>query len=176
MKDLPWEKVDFYFGDERCVSQESPESNFRMAQETLFQNVPIPRDRVHRIEGERSDRDQAARDYEAMLPDSLDLILLGMGVDGHTASLFPGSSALSGTERGVLAVEGPYPPRWRITITPLAIQEARSTLVLVSGREKASMLVRALEGDYRPQEIPVQLALPGTWIVDRDAASELTKA
>ncbi|MGH7719617.1 MAG: 6-phosphogluconolactonase, partial [Gemmatimonadaceae bacterium] len=92
---IEWDHVTVYFGDERCVPPDHPESNYRMAHEVLLQRVPVPGASVHRMEGERADRDAAARDYGRLLPDRLDVLLLGMGADGHTASLFPHSPALA---------------------------------------------------------------------------------
>jgi 6-phosphogluconolactonase len=166
--------LEFYFGDERCVSPTDPDSNYQMVRESLFARAPIAPGQVNRIEAERADRDQAAAEYEAKLPKRLDLLLLGMGTDGHTASLFPGSSVLDEKERRILVVSGPKPPLWRITITPPVIASARQILVLVSGGDKALMVARALREPRNPKKIPIQLALQGTWILDASAAEELT--
>src|SRR6516162_10300922 len=111
---VDWDRVEFFWGDERCVPPDSPDSNYRMANEAMLAHLPIPADHIHRIEAERSDREAAARDYEAVLarvfgvgasgtPPALDLVLLGMGPDGHTASLFPNTQALDETTRWVVA-------------------------------------------------------------------------
>ncbi len=170
---LPFERLDFYFGDERCVPPGDPESNYRMAREALFDRAPIDPRRVHRIEGEREDRYLAASDYETVLPHPLDILVLGMGDDGHTASLFPRSEALREEARRVVAVKAPKPPLERITITPQVIRSARTVLVAVAGKEKAHMAARALYGPERPEEIPVQIARHGIWVLDREAAAEL---
>jgi 6-phosphogluconolactonase len=170
---LPWGKIDFYFGDERCVPPDHPESNYRMAMETILSHPQSSAERVHRVKAEREDRERAAEDYARLLPDPLDVLLLGMGDDGHTASLFPGSVALRETERRIMPVKSPKPPPWRITITPPVIATARAVLVLVAGVDKAEALARVLEGPTGPTQVPAQLARGGTWIVDRAAASRL---
>jgi 6-phosphogluconolactonase len=170
---VSWERVAIYFGDERGVPPDDPESNFLMANETLLGRVPIPRAHIHRMEGDRADREASAQDYERLLPDRLDILLLGMGGDGHTASLFPYSSALREQRRRVLAVTSPHPPTWRLTITPPVIREARTIGVMVSGADKAATLTRVLEGPFMPDELPVQLAREGFWFVDRAAGQRL---
>jgi 6-phosphogluconolactonase len=172
---IDWRKVDFYFGDERCVPPEHPDSNYRMAWESLLSRVPIAEEQIRRIRGELPDRDKAAAEYEAQLPEALDLLILGMGSDGHTASLFPHAPALDERTRRVLPVNAPNPPVRRISITPPVITSARSILVLVAGGAKATMVARALQGPLNPQEIPAQLACTGTWIVDAPAAERLEK-
>ena len=167
MDGLPWKELDFFFGDERAVPPGDPESNYRMAKETLFGNHP--ESRVHRMEADRPDLDRAAEDYAKLLPEAIDVLLLGMGPDGHTASLFPGSAALEERGRNVVAVVGPKPPPRRLTITPPVIEAAREIFVLVRGADKAAALRRAREGSWNPKETPAQLARRGTWIVDRGA-------
>ena len=171
--DLPWPKLHVYFGDERAVAPDDPASNFRMARETLLRHVPIPPEQVHRMEAEREDRGAAAADYARLLPDRLDLVLLGTGADGHTASLFPGSPALAERTRPVLAVEGPKPPVKRLTIAPGVITSARATLAMATGREKAEAVARAVEGAWEPAACPAQLARAGVWVLDRDASAGL---
>ena len=170
---VAWDRVALYFGDERCVPPDAEESNYRMVREALLQHVPISSASVHRMEGERADADAAARDYERLLPDALDILLLGMGEDGHTASLFPHSPALAERARRVVAVHRPAPARSRITITPPVIEAADTVIVLVAGADKASTVARAIEGAYVPDELPIQLALRGTWLIDHDAARDL---
>ncbi|MCK4547305.1 MAG: 6-phosphogluconolactonase [Candidatus Eisenbacteria sp.] len=171
---IPWNKTHLLFSDERCVPPEDSASNYRMVYETLLGNGRLSPAGIERIRGEEENRQEAAREYENRLPAELDLLLLGMGVDGHTASLFPGSPALDETTRRVLPVEGPISPRFRITITRPVIETARSIIVLVAGEAKAEMVARAIEGPYDPRKIPAQLALGGTWILDRAAAGRLT--
>jgi 6-phosphogluconolactonase len=170
---VPWLKVHVYFGDERAVPPEHAESNFRMAKESLLDRVPIPTAQVHRMRAEETDRDAAARAYEALLPEALDVLVLGIGEDGHTASLFPGSEALSERERRVLPVVGPKPPPERLTLTPPAIFAARMRVVLASGAGKADAVARALEGPVDPASTPAQLAKHGVWFVDKPAAAKL---
>jgi 6-phosphogluconolactonase len=170
---VSWPDVDIFFGDERAVPPDHPASNYGMAMAALLRRVNVSAPRVHRLEAERPDRDAAARDYERLLPERLDLLLLGMGSDGHTASLFPGSPALGQWERLVVPVTGPQAPAERLTITPPVIAAARRVAVLVAGAEKAAMVARALQGPERPRETPVQLARRGVWFLDRAAAARL---
>lgn len=172
---LPWPRVSIYFGDERGVPPSDPDSNFRMADATLLSRVPIPRAAIHRMPADRADRDAAAREYAALLPPSLDLLLLGMGHDGHTASLFPYAPALDERARLVVPSESPVPPTPRLTITPPVIAAARRIAVLVAGAAKAETLARVREGAANPRALPAQLALGGTWLVDDDAASMLQR-
>ena len=171
--DIPWTLLDIYFGDERRVPRDDPESNYRMASEVLLSRVPIAASRVHRMEGERADAAAAARDYENILPPSLDVLLLGMGLDGHTASLFPGAPQLRELARRVVPSVSPLPPTERLTITPPVIAAARHVAVIAAGAQKARVVASALEGDVDPLKLPVQFALRGSWILDRDAASLL---
>jgi 6-phosphogluconolactonase len=118
-----------------------------------------------------ADPEAAARDYERTLPDPIDVVLLGMGEDGHVASLFPGAPALAIRDRRVAVVEGsPKPPPRRMTLTPPALESARDIVVLVAGAEKAAMLARALEGPMDARSVPAVLARRGTWIADAAAA------
>lgn len=172
---IPWEKVDIYFGDERCVPPDDKDSNYGAARLVLLSHAAIPTANVHPIDGARADRDAAARDYGRELPERLDVLLLGMGPDGHTASLFPGSPALDETERRVVPVTAPKPPAERLTITPPVIAAAINVVVLVTGGEKSSMVTRILEGTATPQELPVWLARGGSWVVDKPAAAGLKK-
>jgi 6-phosphogluconolactonase len=170
---LAWERVDFYFGDERCVDPDDPESNFRMAREALIRPGGPRLERVHRIHAELPDRDVAAAQYEAALPRELDAMVLGIGEDGHTASLFPGSAALAETARRVLPVKGAKPPPWRLTVTPPVLREARRLLVLGAGAGKADAVANALAGgDFL--EVPARLAARAgaTWLLDVSAASK----
>lgn len=171
--DVPWQQVRVYFGDERAVPPDDPESNFGMARETLLAHVPIPATQIHRMHAEAADAEAAARAYEELLPDALDLVLLGIGEDGHTASLFPGAAAVTERVRRVLFVTGPKPPPRRLTITPQVIARARATLVLAAGAAKAEAVARALEGADDVIGCPAQLARAGYWVLDRAAAAKL---
>jgi 6-phosphogluconolactonase len=170
---VDWTKVDVYFGDERAVPPEDPESNYRMVMESLLAGLPA-QPSVHRMEADRPDLERAAQDYARLLPERLDVLLLGMGPEGHTASLFPGSPALGETRR-VVKVVAPKPPPVRLTITPPVIAAAREVAVLATGAEKAEAVRRALEGPRAAREVPVQLAANGVWFLDRAAASRLER-
>ena len=198
--DVPWASVEVYFADERGVPPDDPRSNYRLVREELLEPAGIPEDRVHRMEVERPDREAAAAEYAAALPPRLDLLVLGIGEDGHTASLFPDSPALDREEEAgarpagpvapgespagtgpdpaeprVLVVEAPegQDPRPRMTVSPDVIREARQIVVLVSGERKAEAVRRAMEEDGPAREVPARLALEGSWILDRAAASGL---
>ena len=172
-----WPDVLIYFGDERAVAPDNVESNFAMATRALFDHVAIPANQIYRMNGERTDRDAAAREYDALLPPRLDLLLLGVGPDGHTASLFPGSPAVTEPWRRVVAVAAPpaplVPQVGRMTITPLVIAAARHIVVMVRGSEKAAIVQRVLEGPDQPETLPAQFARGGTWIIDQAAAAQL---
>ncbi len=170
---VPWERVEIWFGDERCVPPDDPGSNYRMAKETLLDPAAIPPERVHRMEAERADRDGAAAAYARILPGRLDVLLLGMGEEGHTLSLFPGSAALRERERRVVPVTTPKPPPGRLTLTPPAVEGARRIFVLARGEGKAEAVARALEGPLDVDACPVQLARSGGWLLDEAAAGRL---
>ncbi len=171
---IDWTKVDVFFGDERAVPPDHPDSNYLMVHLALLSRVPLPAGNVHRMEAERADREAAAREYERSLPPRLDVLLLGMGPDGHTASLFPGSAALDERHRLVLPVLGSKPPAERLTITPPVIEAARKVAVIATGEDKALMVARAIEGPFAPKTVPVQLARRGCWFLDQAAAARLT--
>ena len=171
---IDWSRVEVFFGDERAVPPDHPDSNYLMVHRVLLSRVPIPAGRVHRMEAERSDREAAAREYERSLPSQLDILVLGMGPDGHTASLFPGSAALDERQRLVVPVIGAKPPPQRLTITPPVIEAARRVAVIATGGDKAAMVARAIEGPLAPKDVPVQLARRGTWFLDQAAAERLT--
>lgn len=170
---IDWSRVEIFFGDERAVSPTDPESNYGLAMEALLRHVPVPPARIHRMEAERADLEAAADEYAALLPPALDLLLLGIGGDGHTASLFPGSSALRERRRLVVPVQGPKPPPTRLTITPPVIRAARMTAVLASGAGKAAAVARALDERTAVSEVPARLARDGVWFLDPGAASAL---
>lgn len=171
--DVLWSALTVLFGDERAVPPTDPASNYRMACESLLDHVPVARSHIHRMQAERADLDAAARDYARLVPDHIDVLLLGIGPDGHTASLFPGAAALDERERLVVPVQSPFPPPMRLTITPPVIAAARHVAVIVGGADKAGVLVRALEGPFDPHVLPVQLARRGAWFVEREAAANL---
>lgn len=171
---IDWRKVSVFFGDERAVPPDHPDSNYHTVRMALLSRVPIPAGNVHRMEAERSDREAAAREYERSLPSRFDVLLLGMGPDGHTASLFPGSAALDERHRLVLPVLGSKPPAERLTITPPVIEAALKVAVIATGDDKALMVARAIEGPFAPKAVPAQLARRGCWFLDQAAAARLT--
>jgi len=174
LEGIPWQSIQIYFGDERCVPADDPESNYRMARESLLDRVGVPTKNVHRPDTENESRAAAAREYEALLPRALDVLVLGIGEDGHTASLFPDSPALTETARRYVAVVGPKPPPERLTLTPPAIAAARAVVMLAKGRGKAAAVKRALEGPVDPERTPASLARDALWFLDEEAASLLS--
>jgi 6-phosphogluconolactonase len=165
---LPWDRLMIYFGDERCVPPDHPDSNYRAISEALFPSGVPAGLQLFRMHGE-DDPAVAAAAYAAVLPEHVDVLLLGTGEDGHTASLFPGSPALRETDRLVLPVIGSKPPPQRLTITPPVIHRADRILVMVSGAGKAAAVRQAwVQGD-----LPVALARRGDWLLDRAAAALL---
>jgi 6-phosphogluconate dehydrogenase len=167
-QDVPWALVDFYFVDERFVPPDNPESNYLLAEQTLLKPLGIQPHQVFRMQGERADRDQAARDYEQLLPDVLDVVVIGMGEDGHTASLFPGHAALEERQRRVLAVVGPKPPPWRMTLTLPVLQAARKVLGLVNGAGKHDIVARWRAGE----DLPAGRVTQAEWLMDTVAAGQ----
>ncbi len=178
---LPWHAIHFFWGDERHVPPDHAESNFRMAREAMLDAVPVPPENLHRIAGEEPDAARAAKLYEdelrsffALAPGEwprFDLMLLGLGNDGHTASLFPGSDAVRERERLAVAPWVEAQRTFRITLTPPVLSHAWRALFLVSGAEKAAALHAVLEGRREPDRYPAQ-AVEGNrlWLVDREAA------
>lgn len=182
---LDWNRIHFFWGDERTVPPDSSESNYRQAYQTLLDPRMIPPGNIHRIKGEL-DPVKAASLYQKEIsglllesPPSFDLILLGMGGDGHTASLFPGTKVVSnpGDFQWVAANQVPQQNTWRITFTPQLINAARTVIFLVSGQNKAETLKRVLEGPFLPEIYPSQLINPDhgnlIWLVDQAAAFNL---
>jgi 6-phosphogluconolactonase len=172
---VPWGAIDWFFGDERAVPFDHPESNYRLAKETLFAGRPEALARAWRMPADAADAAVAAQSYARLLPDPLDVVILGMGEDGHTASLFPGSPALDTRDARVVPLLGPKPPLRRMTITPVVIEGARDVLVLVAGAGKAAVLARALEGPVDAHALPIQIARERTFMVDAAAASALSR-
>ena len=168
---LQWRGVEIYFTDERAVPPEHPESNYGMARATLLDPAAIPAQNIHRIRAEDPDLEQVVREYDAVLPPALDLIILGIGEDGHTASIFPGSPLAREALVRVAAVrDSPRPPLRRITITPRVLRDAREIMVLAAGGSKAAAVARALEGTTDPDLIPARLVREREWLLDRAAA------
>jgi 6-phosphogluconolactonase len=184
---IPWDKLHFFFGDERHVAPDSAESNFRMANETLFSKGLVKPEQITRIKGEYADTEKAALEYEQALRayfklkdgeyPRFDLVLLGMGDEGHTLSLFPGTKALHPTNRiavrnwvGKLYTE-------RITLTAPAANQASRVIFMVTRADKARALKAVLEGPYEPEQLPAQLIQPASgkllWLVDQAAGSML---
>ena len=180
---IDWKRVLFYFGDERCVPPDDPESNYRMAREHLFEPLAIAPDQVHRMRAE-APPPEAAAEYEALLrnamgdPPVFDLIMLGMGPDGHTASLFPGTLGQIDPARLVAPIWVEKFNTHRITLTPRTINAARAIVVAAGGEAKAGALAHVLNGPREPDLYPSQILNPadGTlrWIVDRAAAKGLS--
>ena len=192
---LDWAAVEFYFSDERCVPPDHAESNFRLANEGLFQPLRIGPDRVFRMPGEEKDPDRAAAQYEALIRERLaapppswpefDLILLGMGEDAHTASLFHGTPALEEPKRLVVANVAPQGVKARLTLTPPAINHARTVVFMVGGASKARAVQAVLNEPGQDRSLddrrfPAKLIRPVAgrliWLLDRAAASELAVA
>jgi len=169
---VPWDRVEIFFGDERCVPPDHPDSNYRMARETLLDPLGLTDAQVHRMKAEAGDLDAAAKQYQGLLPDRLGVLLLGVGPDGHTASLFPGSPALGETVLRVVPSRAPT-GRFRLTVTPPVVEAAEEIYVLARGSAKADAVARALEGEWSPVECPAQLARRGVWLLDPHAASRL---
>lgn len=183
--ELPWDKVFFFWGDERHVPPDFPESNYRMAKETLLTKLPIPPDHIFRMSGELPDANQAGLIYEQTLREffhpapahfpSLDFNLLGMGPDGHTASLFPGTAALQERQRWVVGNWVPQHDTWRITLTYPVINSSQVVMFLVSGEQKADMVRKALNDPSA--NLPCQGVQPVSgalmWFLDQGAGKKL---
>src|SRR5688572_17688070 len=151
---LDWRGVELFFADERAVPPTDPESNYWMVRKVLIEPAGIAPEQVHRMPAEREDLEAAAREYERLLAAPLDLLILGVGEDGHIASIFPGSMLVAERRRRVAAVlEGPKPPPRRLTVTPRTIAEAVAVDVLATGAEKARAVAQALEGQVEPAAI-----------------------
>jgi 6-phosphogluconolactonase len=188
---LDWRSIHLFWGDERCVPPDHFDSNFRATRETLIDHIAVPAENVHRIRGEIAPWD-AADEYEEVLKSylgqsvaagkavpTLDLVLLGMGDDGHTASLFPETAALDERARLVVANYLEKPNKWRVTLTIPTINAAADVIFLVSGANKAEPLRLVLEGPHQPRVLPAQAISPHPgrllWMVDAEAASLLPR-
>jgi 6-phosphogluconolactonase len=182
---IDWRRIHLFFGDERHVPPDHADSNFRMANESLISKVPIPPENVHRVKTENPDATKAAADYdqelassfhltEAQLP-RFDLILLGMGPDGHTASLFPGTAAVQEHKKRVVANWVPKFNTWRITFTLPVLNNAQCVLLMVCGPDKAAALKEVMDGGS-PDVYPVKYVDPNDgeliWMLDKAAASQ----
>jgi 6-phosphogluconolactonase len=204
---LDWQRTHVLWGDERCVPPVDPRSNYRMAKEVLLDRVPVPATHVHRIRGEDDPAKAAADYEDTLrgllreeahpssechperqrripktaaslrMTNSLDLVLLGLGEDGHTASLFPGQPSVHEVTRWVLAVPAPDGTLWRVTLTPAILNVARNVTFIVAGASKARRLADVLEGPFHPDLLPAQAIRPVrgrlTWMVDAAASSRL---
>jgi 6-phosphogluconolactonase len=186
---LPWDKMQLFFGDERHVEPTHPDSNFRMATEAMICKVPLQPGQVHRIKAENPDTEQAARAYEQVLRSHFhladrqappfDLVLLGMGNEGHTLSLFPGTLALR--DNGRLVRRNWVGKLWaeRVTLTAPAVNNAALVIFMVAGADKALALKAVLEGPYEPEQLPAQLIDPKhgqlIWLVDTAAGGMLSR-
>ena len=185
---IPWDKVHFFWGDERHVPPDHQDSNYRMAWETLLTHIPIPATHIHRIQSELKSAGQAAEEYNQELKEHFqlqenekprfDVILLGMGPDGHTASLFPGTPAVHETKQCVVAPWVEKFETYRITMTPPVLNEAANIIFLVAGADKAETLKFVLEAAYEPDLYPAQIVNPPQgrllWLVDQAAGSFLS--
>ncbi|MEO1272560.1 MAG: 6-phosphogluconolactonase [Myxococcota bacterium] len=175
-RDIDWSQVNLTFSDERAVPPDDASSNYAMARAALIDHIDIPAEQVWRLPGEADDLDAAALAFEATLPRSVDIVLLGIGTDGHTASLFPDSPALGEHVRHVVPVQGPPPHTQRLTMTPPALMSAQQVAVLAHGRGKANILSRAMLGPFDPRSIPASLARSGLWLLDTEAAMRLPRS
>lgn len=183
---IPWEKVQLFWGDERYVPQNDPHSNYRMAREALLDHISIPAKNIHPMPTDYADPEDAARAYERTLQNyfsppwpRFNLVLLGLGSDGHTASLFPGSSALGEKERWFVAANGPVDPRQRLTVTLPVLIHSDQIYFLVAGADKAETLRRVLSGSPSAQSYPaarVIAASPAVVLWADRAAAALVQA
>ena len=181
---IPWNAINFFWGDERSVPPDHPDSNYRMAREMLLSKVPVPSGNVFRIPAEDEDHERAAASYSETLQKffaeewpHFDLVFLGMGPDGHTASLFPSTAALKANDRIAAPNYVEKFQSWRITLTADAINKARNIIFLVAGQDKAPALKEVIRGPRNSDQYPSQLIEPyyGTllWMIDEAAASML---
>lgn len=182
---IPWEKAHFFWGDERHVPPEHKDSNYRMAAEAMLFQAPVPEENIHRVRGEETEAWTAASDYEAHLKSfflvkerglpQFDLVLLGMGADGHTASLFPGTDVVFEARRMVVPVWLETSEAYRITMTPPVLNNAARIIFLLAGEEKAATLQSVCHGEFHPEIYPAQIISPPNgrllWLVDKGAAA-----
>ncbi len=188
--ELPWKKTHFFWGDERHVPPESLDNNYRAAYAVFLSRMPVPQDQIHRVLSEFPQAEKAAEAYSREIEacfslgkgewPRFDLVLLGMGADGHTASLFPQAPVLKETARLCVGYWARGANATRITLTPPVFNRARRVWFLVSGADKAETLKQVLEGEPRPENLPAQIIQPESgelvWMVDRAAAARLRPA
>ncbi|HEY0264783.1 MAG TPA: 6-phosphogluconolactonase [Granulicella sp.] len=186
LAEVPWDKLDLYWVDERCVPPDDKDSNYRMTKEQMLSKVPLAEDRIHRMEGELEPEVAASR-YESVLRNTFklegaetptfDLVLLGMGDDGHTASLFPHTDGLNEIGRLVIANHVLQKETWRVTLTWPVINQGRQVAFLIEGAAKTDVLHRVLQGPYDPETLPSQLIRPASgkllFLLDEVAAAKL---
>jgi len=179
---IDWGRWEIYWGDERCVPPDHSDSNYKMASDAMLSRVPIPPANVHRMRGE-IEPEAAAREYGELLRDkfgegSLDLVLLGMGPDGHTLSLFPGTTALDEKKHRCVSNWVQKFSTYRVTMTAPFVNKAAKVMVIVGGADKRQRVKEVLEGPYDPQRLPIQLIDPEAnggeliWLMDADAAGQ----
>ena len=182
-RQIDWRQVFFFWGDERCVPPDHEQSNYRMVREALLDHIDVPEENVKRMCTELTPSKTAAV-YEGVLKDyfrdqkpAFDLVLLGMGPDGHTASLFPGTPAVHENQHWTAAQFIDKLKSWRLTLTPVLLNQAVNTIFLVNGSEKAKTLQEVLKGAYEPERLPSQVIRPQDgrlfWYVDKAAAALL---
>src|SRR5262245_6928091 len=163
-------RVDVWFADERAVAADDEASNHRLVTVTFATPAGVPAERVHRMEADAPDLAAAVRAYDAALPAAIDVVILGLGEDGHVASLFPGAPALGERDHRVAAVfDAPKPPPRRMTVTPPVLERARRVLVLAIGAEKAGAVAASLAGG-NPRDVPGRLVREREWFIDREAS------
>ncbi len=184
---IDWTLVDIFWSDERCVPPDDMESNYHMAQQVLLSKVPIPANQIHRMPADQTDRHAASYAYTLEMQQAFgsdgvpnfDLIQLGMGPEGHTASLFPHQASLHEQQRLVMPVVVSKPPPPRLTFTPRLLNAASHVLFLVTGAEKQDAVQAVLEGEYQPDEYPAQIVKPSrgevTWMLDTAATGKLQR-
>lgn len=163
--------IDYFLGDERCIPADHEESNSGMVMHDLFGRGIPPGCHFFPMAAD-GDKESQARDYEKILPERLDVLLLSVGEDGHVASLFPGDEVLSEESRRIVPVSGPKAPHDRLTITPNVIRNARSVFLLAQGPQKAKLLERVLAGG-EARSLPVSLAMDATWLLDTPIAGRM---
>jgi 6-phosphogluconolactonase len=184
---IDWALVEIFWSDERCVPADDAESNYHLAQEVMLSKLPIAASQIHRVPADEPDREAASLAYTKEMQrvfgtdgiPQFDLIQLGMGPEGHTASLFPHQASLTEQQRLIMSVTVPKPPPPRLTFTPPLLNAAIHILFLVTGPDKSEAVQAVLEGPKQPEEYPAQIVQPSdgevTWMLDKAAAALLRK-